>query len=206
MIINNSIGTRGGLVLDVTRSERKASLLWKVRNMARWIYIKGWLAKHMVGAFARRFGIATMMAELRGVHYKVDGSSVDYGVLGRYAVTTDFCEDMVDELITETSAWGNYKFHDMGTGTTNEGASNNFATMTVHGAGDSGGTQVESTSVGYSSVGTITAVGTAAITEHCLSNVNGADTVMDRTKFTAVNVISGDSIQFTYTLTCTAGG
>jgi len=31
-------------------------------------------------------------------------------------------------------------------------------------------------------------------------------TLLDRTLFSAVNVVNGDSIEFTYTLTVTAGG
>jgi hypothetical protein len=48
---------------------------------------------------------------------------------------------------------------------------------------------------------------TLAITEHGLfSAASGTDELMDRTLFSAINVVSGDTITPTYNLTCTAGG
>jgi len=43
------------------------------------------------------------------------------------------------------------------------------------------------------------------VTEHGLFNASSAGTLMDRTVFSAINVVNGDSIQFTYELTATAG-
>jgi hypothetical protein len=47
-----------------------------------------------------------------------------------------------------------------------------------------------------------------AITEHGLFSQTraGGGTLMDRSKFAAINVVATDSIQFTYELTLTAGG
>jgi hypothetical protein len=203
-MFQNATKTKGKLDWIVFRGGRKASLRWKLSNMLRWLYFKGWVAKYLVGPFANWWGIATMLGELSAIKYHEDGTYIDYGTLGRRVVTTAFCADMVDELIAETSAWGDYKFHEMGTGTTAE-AVGDVDIETVHGSAATG-TQVEGTSVQYSSVATISAAGTAAITEHMISNVSSAATVMDRTVFSAINIVSGDSIQFTYTLTCTAGG
>jgi len=60
--------------------------------------------------------------------------------------------------------------------------------------------------VQYVSVGTISYTTTKAITEHGLFNTADSTVLMDRTVFSAINVVDGDSIQFTYTLTVTAGG
>lgn len=57
-------------------------------------------------------------------------------------------------------------------------------------------------------IATIAQTGTHAITEHGLFDSTTAlgSTLWDRSKFAAINVSSGDSIQFTYTLTVTSGG
>ena len=70
------------------------------------------------------------------------------------------------------------------------------------------GTRVTGTQAGsantYVSVATITAGGTLAITEHCISpDLISSSYGLDRSLFPAINVNSGDSIQFTYTLTLT---
>jgi hypothetical protein len=59
----------------------------------------------------------------------------------------------------------------------------------------------------FRSVGTATFDAVAAITEHGILSqaATGGGTLWDRSVFTAINVASGDSIQFTYTLTLTAG-
>jgi len=111
----------------------------------------------------------------------------------------------VDQLQTETSVWGDFKFHDSGVGTTAENVANTDM-ETTDGESRATGTQTEGTSVEYKSVGTISYTTTKAITEHGLFNASTGVTLLDRTVFTALNVVNGDSIQFTYTLTWTAGG
>ena len=58
----------------------------------------------------------------------------------------------------------------------------------------------------YRTVATVAYVSTLAITEWGLFSASTGGTMWDRKVFTAINVVSGDSIQFTYTLTVTAGG
>jgi hypothetical protein len=120
-------------------------------------------------------------------------------------VTDAFVAFVVDQLQTETSVFGDFKFHDSGVGTTAENAANT-AIETTDGEARATGTQTESAANAYRSVGTISYTTTKAITEHGLFNDVSAGTLMDRSVFTAVNVVNGDSIQFTYTLTLTAGG
>jgi hypothetical protein len=55
-------------------------------------------------------------------------------------------------------------------------------------------------------VGTISYTTTKAITEHGLFSKATGTTLMDRDEFAAVNVVNGDSIEFTYELTLTSGG
>lgn len=132
-------------------------------------------------------------------------TAVDYGVLGRRVVTTAFVSFVVDQLQTETSVFGDFKFHDSGVGTTAENITDT-GIETTDGESRATGTQTESAANAYRSVGTIAYTTTKAITEHGLFNDATTGTLMDRTVFSAVNVVNGDSVTYTYTLTISAGG
>jgi hypothetical protein len=135
-----------------------------------------------------------------------NGTEIDYGTVSVGVVTTAFVNYMVDQLQTETSTWGDFKFHDSGIGTTAENVADTDI-ETTDGESRATGTQAEGASANiYQSVGTIAYTTTKAITEHVLANASTAGTAMDRSVFSAINVVNGDSIQFTYELTCTAGG
>lgn len=98
-------------------------------------------------------------------------------------------------------------YHDSGTGTV-------AATSTDSGLGTQAGattrlagTQSNPATNSYRSVGTLTYSGNLAITEWGLFNQAAqGGTMWDRRVFGAINVVNLDSIQFTYTLTITAGG
>lgn len=122
-------------------------------------------------------------------------------------VTNAFVNDIVDALqgiSTPYNNFKNYKYHASGTGTTAEAATNTALVAEV--GSRVTGTQIEGNANQYKSVATITYDGSYAITEHGLFNASSGGTLMDRTVFSPVNVISGDSIQFTFTITFTAGG
>jgi hypothetical protein len=68
------------------------------------------------------------------------------------------------------------------------------------------GTQSNAVANAYKTVGTQTYTAALAITEWGLFSAASAGTMWDHKVFAAVNVVSGDSIQFTYTLTINAGG
>ena len=127
-------------------------------------------------------------------------------------VTDDFVEDIVDNLIAEVAAFGDYKYHHSGTGVGAEGAGDS-ALGTPELDARTVGTQVESGTKTYSSVATETFDDTAAITEHGLFNTAGAGgppvtggILMDRTVFAAINVVNGNQIQWTFTISFTSGG
>jgi hypothetical protein len=134
-----------------------------------------------------------------------NGMKIDYGVLSYRVVTDAFVAFVVDQLQTETSVFGDFKYHDSGVGATAE-AAGDTGIQTTDGESRATGTQTESAANAYRSVGTIAYTTTKAITEHGLFNDLTAGTLMDRSVFSAINVVNGDSIQFTYTLTLTAGG
>ncbi len=135
-----------------------------------------------------------------------DGTIEDLGVVSRKVVTDAFVEYLVDSLQGTQADWINFKYHDSGTGTNVE-ATGDTALQTPTGEARSVGTQIEGATANiYKSVATHTYAGIFAITEHGLLNAAAAGTLMDRSKFTAINIISGDKIEFTYQLTATSGG
>jgi len=202
--MQGEMGMSGRLGARVIRAQ-KAPLVWRIRNGLRWEYVWGTLANGAAKAFSKLTGIPTLTAALRARLIKADGTVVDYGVLGRRVVTDAFVQFMVDQLQAETSEWGDFKYHDSGVGNTAENASDTDI-ETTDGESRATGTQAEGASANiYRSVGTISYTSTKAIVEHGLFSQSTGTTLMDRTVFSTINVANGDSIQFTYELTCNSG-
>lgn len=153
--------------------------------------------------------VAEITATLSAVVLRKDGTVEDKGVLCRRIVSNAFLQMITDSMRANASAVAllqTYKYHEWGTDTTSEAATQTGciapAAPTDVTLGTAG-TQAGSTNT-YVSVKTITATGNVAITEHCIHPEATASTNgLDRSKFTAINLTSGDSIQFTYTLTLT---
>jgi len=202
--MQGNVGFGGSLKVKHIKGQR-APLSWRLRNTLRPEFIHGWLGHILAHAYTRLFGAPVLLGKLSAVLIRADGSTVNYGVLGYRVVTTAFVNFLVDQLQTDTTEIGDFKYHDSGVGTTAE-ASGDTAMETTDGESRVAGTQVEGASANiYKSVGTISYTTTKAITEHGLFSSAASTTLMDRTKFTAVNVVSGDGIQFSYELTVTAG-
>lgn len=146
-------------------------------------------------------------AELSAVLIKADGTTEDKGVISRKKVVDAFVQDICNVLSgTGAATFVNYKYHDCGTGSTAE-SNTQTALVTPFGGSRVSGTQVSggvSTARTYASVATISFTSTLAIVEHAVFNASTSGTMMDRSLFSAINVVSGDSIQFTYTLTINA--
>jgi hypothetical protein len=184
----------------------KAPLSWRLNNMTRPDYVWGLLANKAAKGLSYFTGIPTMTAELKIRLLKANGAVIDYGTVGHRVVTTAFVDYMVDQMQTETSTWGDFKYHDSGVGTT-AAAIGDTDMETTDGESRATGTQTEGASANiYRSVGTISYTTTKAITEHGLFNNTTGATLLDRTVFSAINVTNGDSIQFTYDLTVSSGG
>lgn len=142
-------------------------------------------------------------SELSAILIRADGSRVDYGVISRRVVTDVGVAYLVD-CLQNLAEPENINWHDSGTGTGNEAVGD--TTITPAGPARVSGTQSEPAANQYRTLGTIVYAGTLAITEHGLFTASSAGTLWDRSKFAAINVVSGDSIQFTYTLTVNSGG
>jgi hypothetical protein len=133
-----------------------------------------------------------------------DGTREDLGLVSTKVVTTAAVNYIVDALQANTTDVSLFRFHGSGTGTTAE-AIGQTALVTETGSRVSG-TQTEGASANiYRTVATIAYGSTLAITEHGIFSASSGGTLLDRSLFAAINVVSGDSIQFTYELTVPAG-
>ena len=174
--------------------------MWKASNFPRmvipWVKIQ----------VAHILGIPTLEGRLWARLLRADGRVINYGLVSNKVVTTAFVEYMVDEMIAETTAWGDFKFHDSGVGDT-AAVIGDTDIETTDNVARTSGTQLEgATGEIYKSVGTITYGGALAITEHGLFNILTGGILLDRSVFSIINVGNGDSIEFTYELTVDDGG
>lgn len=176
----------------------RVGFLWKLTNLPN--LLRGWRI-----LVAWLFKIPTFYGQVWATKRFADGRKLCYGLVSNRVVTTALVDLMVDQLIVESSVWGDFKHHDSGVGVTGA-AVGDVDIETTDGESRASGTQAENAHNIYESVGTIAYSSTKAITEHGLFNAATGVTLMDRHVFSAINVENGDSIEFTYRLTCTAGG
>lgn len=192
------VGMSGALSAKVNKPPGPG-LMYKVRNFPN-VWPGLWKA-----AVAKALGMNHLQGRLYARLFRADGRVVDYGLISTKLVTTAFVNFMVDELQAETSEWGDFKWHDSGVGVTGANITD-VDIETTDGESRSSGTQAENAANIYESVGTIAYTTTKAITEHGLFSQAAGTTLLDRHTFGALNVVNGDSITFTYRLTCSAGG
>jgi len=201
-----------GSLMAMKINARRAPLSWRLKNVLRWTYIKSWLAVFLIAPIARFFGLMTAHATLTARVHKAGGEWIDHGVLSRRLVTNNGVGFIVD-------AWQNtveleiMKYHGCGTGATAENVADSAlqtesTTALNPDSTRATGTLAESAANAFQSVGTLTFDASAAVTEHGILSqaATGGGVLFDRSVFSAINVASGDSIQFTYTVTFTAGG
>lgn len=164
-------------------------------------------------------------AELGAVLIRSDGTRKDLGVISKRDLTTwwkrlldRFRRDSrglvttvgVNYMASDFASGGvtptisGFKFHDSGTGTGDEAVGD--TTITPAGPARVTGTPSNPSANVYKTVAIIAYTGTLAITEWGLFSASTSGTLWDRRKFSAINVVNGDSIQFSYSLTISAGG
>ena len=190
----------------------RAPLAWRLQNLV-FHRMRDW-PRLLVAAVARWLHLPVILGRLYVRVRKADGSWVNYGLVSTRLVTTAFVTLLVDNLQAETAAWGDFKYHGIGTGTTAAAIGDTLleTELTTEYTADNtrpAGSQTETSATVYKSVGTVTIdSGTPAITEHGLFNVapRASASLMDRHVFAAVNMVAGDSFVATMELTCTAGG
>ncbi len=135
-----------------------------------------------------------------------NGKEIGKRIVENRVITAVFAQDIVDNLISSTGTFGNYKYHDTGTGIGGETQTDTGLGAPCGEARDVG-TQTEGTSPNiYKSVATHVYGGTFAITEHGLFDSATGGNLMDRTKFAAHDVLASDEIEFTFIVTFQSGG
>jgi hypothetical protein len=127
--------------------------------------------------------------------------------LGSGLVTTAGVVYLAADFAGGASDINAFTYHAVGIGTTAPVIGNTIMENTTGAPARVSGTPSTpgSTNI-YQSQATVSFTGTLAITEWGLFSASSGGTLWDRKTFTAINVVNGDSIQFTYQLTCTAGG
>lgn len=152
----------------------------------------------------------SMFAELYIKHFhatEIDPFTGEIGWLenvGRVSVdkvTTAFRDFEIDQLISESSLYGDFKFHEVGTSNTAE-ANSQTALTTTSGIARATGTQVEASSSVYRSVATVTADTSETWEEHGIFNASTSGTMLDRSlPSSPPAVVASDTVQYTYELT-----
>lgn len=159
---------------------------------------------------ARR--IVIMQSSLSLVRIDRNGRAVDFGVVGE-KVVTDVGVGYIVDAFQNLVELENMKYHGFGTGGAAEAVGNTALTteLTTEYAVNSTrptGTTTENAANIYETVATLSpdSGGTLAITEHGIFSASSAGVLLDRTLFSAVNLVaSSDSLQSTYRLTLTSG-
>jgi hypothetical protein len=208
--MEGTVRSTGKLELKVVRCP-KASMSWRVKNVIRLEFIRGWIAYHFAPTIAKTFGFAVITSCLRLKLHRANGEWVDYGIVGYRLVTTAFVTALATALHNQASP-GNLYYHALGIGIVGAaiGDTGMGTELTTEYTGNVRATGTHTSAAGvYESVATntIDEAGPFAITEHGVMGANsGASTLIDRHVFAAVNMVNGDSLVSTYQLTLTAGG
>jgi hypothetical protein len=169
--------------------------LWRLRNL--WHRARGWQEE------LKYYAKLGVNSELHAVHIDPSGNRTNLGLVSRRVITTVGAGFIVDAFqnLVELEAMN---FHDSGTGTNAESAGDT-GLQTPAGPARVTGTQSEVTSVQYRTVGTISYTTSQNITEHGIFSASTSGVLLDRSVFTAIAVVNGSQIEFTYTLTVSTG-
>lgn len=128
----------------------------------------------------------------------------DYGVVSRRVVTTAGVTALANAFLN-TFEPEIFNYHASGTGGTAEAIGDTALVTEVETR--VAGAQTNPSAGLYRSIATVAYTATRTITEHGLfSQLATGGTLWDRSLFTGIPVLNGDSIQYTHTTTFTAGG
>jgi hypothetical protein len=184
------------LKLELIIQKLKLGIGFTILKVDRWL--------NRIANLIGNMGWLSMYGTLSIKHIKANGKVIDYGIVSCKKVTDEFVAYLAGIMVTDATTIGDFKYHISGTGTTAEN-NDHVELVTPIGTARTVGDQNSSTNT-YISVATIAYTDTLAVTEHAIFNTvytsaQADGTLLDRSLFAAVNVISGDSIQFSYTLT-----
>lgn len=211
-MVGGTSSLSGSLSAKLIKGAVGAPLSWKLRNVARWGFIKGWIFWHLAWLFSRITEIPTVVSSLSIRVRRANGEWVDYGTVCYRVVTDAGVAFIVDDMDNSATDITTLNYHGVGTGVTAESAAQTAlvtesTTVLNPDSTRATGTKSQPSANILRSVGTLTFDGSAAITEHGIFSqaATGGGTLLDRSLFAAINVAAADSIQFTYDLTFTSG-
>lgn len=145
----------------------------------------------------------TPVGRLYATHISTAGNRTALGLVSTKVVTTAGV-NYIATAFTAGATIANFKYHGSGTGVAAEAIGDTALGTEVGTRGT--GTQVIGGAANiYRTVCTLSYTSTLAITEHGILSASSAGTLLDRSVFAAINVINGDSVEFTYDLTLPAG-
>lgn len=125
----------------------------------------------------------------------------DLGLVSPRKVSQAFIEFEALNLVTDSTTYGDFKHHEVGTDATAE-ANTQSALIAPTGIARVAGTQTNPTAATFRSVATVVADAAEVWTEHLLANDPTAGVGMDRSLMSpTATVVPTDTVQFTYTLT-----
>ena len=197
-----TVGCKGELRVVVCRGS-VAAKAWRRRNSLRPAYVWGWLANKLAALVTQLTGIPTITAELEAIVTRKNGSVERLGVVSRRVVTSAGVAFLVDDMDDSTTDITTLNYHECGTGVGAEDVGDTTLGTAIESR--EAGSKAQPAANQLRSTATISMTGTHAVTEHGLFSANSGGTLWDRSVFSAINVVSGDSIQFIYTVTFTAG-
>lgn len=191
-----------------------AGLPWRARVKTAWLEL-ALRARLCLKGFVRGlrgtgiFGIGRLYATV----LRADGGMEHLGLLSTRVITDTGVAFLVDDWDASVTDLTTMNFHGCGTGAVAENVTDTAlgiesTTVLNPDSTRATGTRSQPAANQYRSVGTLTFDGAAAVTEHGIlsQSATGGGVLWDRSVFSAINVASGDSIQFTYTCTVSAGG
>lgn len=190
--------------------DRKLHAVWLETTLRARLVFKG-MVRGLKGTGV--VGVGRLYASI----FRASGDIEHLGLLSTRVITDTGVAFLVDDWDVNTASATNdittLKYHGVGTGTGSEAAGDTaLGTESTTALNPDStrptGTQSQPSANILRSVGTVTFDATAAITEHGLFSqaATGGGTLWDRSVFSAINVVSGDSIQFTYSCTVSSGG
>lgn len=227
MFRTGTLAPRGTLGMRVIKTQPPLEL--SMRDVLRWGFphlgctreVFVWRLRNLPNLFrglrqvalARVFGIPTHYGAVYARVTRGDGMVVDYGLASLRVVTDVGVQKIVDTLRTTDTVATGFKYHGFGTGTNVEAAADTAlqTELTTQYNPDSTrptGTQTNNGNNVYRTVATLTpdSGGTIAVTEHGIFSAASAGSLLDRSKFSAINLVaSSDQLQTTYDLTLTSG-
>jgi hypothetical protein len=223
-LVQRLAARRKGLVRDDTighfRAER-AGLLYDAQRftaLSPQQRLLAWLRDHVSPSIPRAWYKmvlghdihVSMWAELYVSHFHATepdpftgriGWTENLGLVSTGKVTNAFRDFEALMLVTDATTYGDFKFHEVGTGTTAE-ANTQTALVTPSGIARVSGTQTNPSANTYQSVATVTADTTETWEEHGIFNASTSGTMMDRSLISpTVPVVASDTATFTYVLT-----